>query len=125
MADLTVERFIGSFLLLALAAGVSGYLAGTACYHFGGLLRMTSGGLPRGMAWLHFAVVCLALGYYSNIFLPVLLVSAYSAWFYHRSLRIRREKNRALLAGLARMRAACVGRSRHPAGQPSDPLREN
>ena len=102
---LTGFELAGWFALLVALVSLAGYLAGSASYFFGSLLARTRSVGRRRMMWMHFILIGLLLGYYSHVFLPVLLVSAHSAWLYQRSRRIRMEKKRNLLVALARLRA--------------------
>ena len=95
----------GWFVLLVAATAVAGYLAGSASYFFGSLVRRVRSAGRRRIMWMHYCLIALILGYYSHVFLPVLLVAAHSAWQYQHSCRIRMEKKRILLDAMLRMRA--------------------
>ena len=98
----------GWFILLLAMASLAGYLAGSASYFFGTLMQRVRTAGRRKIMWMHFCLVALILGYYSHVFLPVLLVSAHSAWMHQRSRSLRIEKKRAFLAAMVRMRARQV-----------------
>ena len=105
LGSLAGAQMAGWFVLLLALASLAGYLAGSAGYFFGILLARTRSAGRRRIMWMHFILIALMLGYYSHVFLPVLLVSAHSAWLYQRSRRIRMDKKREFLAALARLRA--------------------
>ena len=101
---LTGTQAAAWFLLLLGMVAVAGYLAGSAGYFLEGLLRRTRTAGRRRIMWMHLCLFALMLGYYSHVFLPVLLVSAHSGWLHQYSRRIRLEKKRSFLAAMARMR---------------------
>ena len=94
----------GWFTLLMAMVAAAGWLAGSAAHIFGALVRRCGSAGRRRIMWMHFLLIALMLGYYSHVFLPVLLVSAHSAWLHQRSRRLRMEKKRDLLAAMLRMR---------------------
>lgn len=106
MEQLTTANAVIALLIMMGATAIGGYLAGTAGYFFAEWLKSnTFLAASRFKVWFNFIAVALLLGYYSNVFLPILLLCVHSAWMYQVSKQVHREKIQQALKSIVLLRS--------------------
>lgn len=115
---LLVNSGIDAGLAIAVVwclAACGGWYAGTAAY----FLNASDRWVWKRLNLLRRFTLCLlgtAIALLGLLLLPATLPSAHSAWWWHKSRRLHREKQMALMRGLSQMLARRATHARTTAG---------